>query len=752
VSSKPWSFLSARPARLLRPEPLPFPEAAVQEDSFVKFAIPVFLLLSISISAQNTGAISGTVYNSQGVVVDDATVTLVELRRERAVGTDGTFRFDGLRPGHYHVRAESPREGSATGDIEVAAGETRTLEIVVDRAVHAEEIVVSASPETRVASEVYQPVNVLDEEEIARRIEPTLGETLKNEPGVSSTYFGPGSSRPIIRGLGSDRIRILEEGVGTGDVSNVSPDHAVSVDPASADQIEIVRGPATLLYGSNAVGGVVNILDQRVPSRVPAQAVTGKVDLRLGTVSDERTGSVDALGGAGSFAWHAGFLRRETGDYQIPGGEILSNSSLKTTSGTAGASWIGERGFFGLAVTDFDTRYGVPADEEIDIELDQRRFDLRGALTNIGGFFRDARIRIGTNSYEHVELEGSEVGTRFQSEGIEGRIEASHRDVGRVRGSFGVQFLNNEFEAAGEEAYIPPNETSAQALFAFHELTAGSVDFQLGGRYEHQDVSTTAPDLPSRSFNGLSGSVGAIWQPADPYTVAISIARAVRLPTATELYANGPHAATRQFEVGDPNLESETSLGIDLSLRRTAGRVSGQINLFNNQFDGYIYEAPTGEEEDDFPVFQFTQTDARFRGIEVETHVELWHRDAQHVELEIGGDLVRATLQGGGNLPRIPPTRLRAGVRYEGGPLSGLLEVQRYGEQDEIATFEEPTDGYTLVNAMVGYRFFVGNTIHDLLLRGTNLTDELARSHVSPLKELAPLPGRDFNLSYRLTF
>ena len=740
------------------------------------FAFAIALFFPLAAAAQ-TGSITGTVYSSQAAVVTDATVTVVELRRSVKTSAEGTFRFDNLRPGHYHVRAESPREGSATGDIEVAAGESRTLEIMVDRAVHAEEIVVSASPDTRVASEVYQPVNVLGEDEIARRLQPTLGETLKQEPGVDATYFGPGSSRPVIRGLGADRIRILQDGVGTGDASNVSPDHAVSVDPANADQIEIVRGPATLLYGSNAVGGVVNVIDQRVPSRIPASPVTGTVDLRLGTVADERTGSIDLLGGAGSLAWHAGFLRRETDDYRIPGpadehdadvgGTTLENSSLFTESVTAGASWIGTRGFIGLAVSTFDTGYGVPGhehhegeeeeeeDEEepgVRIDLAQRRIDLKGGFNDLDGFFRNVRLRAGKSEYEHVELEGSEIGTRFLNDGLEGRVEATHRDIGRLRGSFGVQWTRNEFEAMGEEAYVPPNETAAQAVFAFHELTVGVVDLQFGGRYEHQDVSTTAAVLPSREFDGLSGSIGAIAEPFPGYTAAVSIARAVRLPTATELYANGPHAATRQFEIGNPMLDEETSFGVDISLRKTAGRVSGQINLFNNEFEGYIFDTPTAEEADGLQVFRFVQADARFRGAEIESHIELWHVGQRHLELEIAADFVRATLNSGGNLPRIPPVRYRLGLRYEGGPLSAALEAQTYARQNDVADFEEATPGYTLVNASLGYRFFVRNSIHDISLRGTNLTDELARSHLSPLKELAPLPGRDVTLSYRLTF
>jgi len=265
-------------------------------------------------------------------------------------------------------------------------------------------------------------------------------------------------------------------------------------------------------------------------------------------------------------------------------------------------------------------------------------------------------------------------------------------------------------------------------------------------------VSVDAAGLPDRDFGGISGSVGTIWKPADGYIVAASLARAVRLPTATELYANGPHAATAQFEVGNPLLEEETSLGLDLSFRRTVGRFRGELNLFNNQFDGYIYEAPTGDVEDDLPVFEFIQRDARFRGFELMTHTHLLSRGQSHLEFDLGADYVRATVAGGDNLPRIPPMRALASLQLHGGPLNALVEVRHTFEQDDTASYETETEGYTFVNAHIGYRFFFHETIHDVMLRATNLTDELARSHVSPLKDRAPLPGRDIALSYRLSF
>lgn len=733
--------------------------------------------LSAGASAQ-PATIVGRVYDPQAQPVGDATVTLVEIRRVTRTAADGSFRFDAVPPRHYHLRAESPRLGFTVGEADVAAGETRTVEVVIDPLVHAEEIIVTANAGSRRASEVYQPVNVLSEEDLQMQVRPTIGETLAQEPGVASTSFGAGASRPVIRGLGADRIRVLEEGIGTGDVSNVSPDHAVSVDPAGAEQIEIVRGPATLLYGSNAVGGVVNVISERIPSRLPAGPIAGSIEQRFGSAAAEKTTTALLDGAAGQFAWHTGFSLRDTNDYEIPGPAdalddpdhfegVLENSSLQSRSTSLGGSWIGERGFLGFGVTDFTTGYGVPghahhhgeeedADEEdeappVRVDLERRRFDLRGELAGLG-LFQNARTRIGITDYRHLELEGAEVGTRFENDAVEARLEADHRPFGRVQGTWGVQTTSNDFEAFGEEAYIPPNTSRSAAVFAFEEIPGERFDFQFGARYERQSLAVDAPGLPDRDFGGLSGSAGTIWKPTGGTIIALSLARAVRLPTATELYANGPHAATRQFEIGNPDLDDETSLGLDLSIRRIAGRFRGEINLFNNSFDGYIYDSPTGETADEFPVYQFVQRDARFRGFEVVTHTHLVSWGGAHVELDLGGDYVRATLRGGENLPRIPPMRLSAGLQAHGGPLQGRVEVRKTFAQNDVAPGESSSDGYTMFDAHLGYRFFVRETIHDVMLRGTNLTNQLARSHVSPLKDLAPLPGRDVSLSYRISF
>jgi iron complex outermembrane recepter protein len=780
-------------------------------------ALPLVCLLTLAAAVPAAaqparGSIAGTVVTEGGAPIAGADVSILELNRHATTGADGAFRFDNVPPGEYLLEAVSERAGTGLTRAVVAPGATAEVTLGLDLAVHREEILVTASADARGQLELAQPTAVVGGEELRRRLEPSLGETLSKEAGVSSTYFGPGASRPVIRGLGGDRVRVLQDGVGAGDASNTSPDHAVSIDPLTAERIEVLRGPSTLLYGSSAVGGVVNVIDQRIPDRVPSAPVTGVVELRGGTVADERSGAAVLDGGGGEWAWHVDFLKRETDDYEIPGfaeseafrraeeeehgeeeeGEeheeeafgVLENSALETESGSVGLSWVSEGGFLGVSVGGLDSLYGVPGhahhhegeegeegeehqeEEEapVRVDLEQRRADLRGAITRPFGPFRGARLRFGTTDYEHSELEGAEIGTVFTNDTREGRFELVQRPFGALSGSFGAQVATRDFTAVGEEAFIPPTETESWALFAFEELAQGPLSWLFGARYEKQDVSADLPAIPpeslesrigidSRSFDGFSASAGVVWRPAEAYSFALSLARSTKLPNAEELFSNGPHIATRAFEVGDPNLEQETSLGADLSLRKHGGKLSGEVSLFANRFDDYIFEQATGDEADGLPVFRFVQRDAEFVGAELTGVAELYHGEPHHFDLELGADFVRAELRDTGEpLPRIPPRRYRLGLHYLGERLQGTVEGQRVEAQDRLAPLETRTEGYTLLNASLSYRFFFGERLLDLLLRGTNLTDEEARNHVSFLKDLVPLPGRDVSLAVRFSF
>lgn len=725
-------------------------------------------LLSHSVDAAETGRITGRVLDRSGQPVTDAAIRLAGTPRRTVVEADGRFVLEAVVAGTYLISAESPRFGRAVVPVEVRAGELVEVAVEIDPAVHRDAIVVTASPDVRSLGDLAQAVSVVSDEELMRVLKPTLGETLSGEPGVNATYFGQGASRPIIRGLAGDRIRVLLSGIGTGDVSTTSPDHAVAVEPMGAERIEIVRGPATLLYGSSAIGGVVNVIDPSIPDVLPGRTLSGTVELRGASANEELGGAAELTGELGRLAWHVDYSKRETEDYRVPGlpeaaedGEDrplrgrVENSAVESESATFGLSWVGNDGYFGMSITNFKTLFGIPAevDPPVRSDLSQRRLDLKGEWRRELGIFQGAKVRFGLTDYQHVELEGEEVGTKFTNDSWEARLELPHRPLGPLRGAVGIQMSRRDFVARGEESFVPPSLTDAWGVFLFEELGEGPLRWQLGGRYERQQTTVDAPGVPDRDLAGVSGSLGLSWAPNEEYGLLLSVARSAKLPNAEELYSNGPHAATLAYEIGDPNLAVETSLGVDIGLQKRTGRLTGKINFFANTFSDFIYEELTGEEVDGLRVFRFSQADATFTGAEIEAHLDLLHAEPQHLELELTADRVRAEFaDGGGALPRIPPMRAGLALLYRGERWHGRAEGRHVFAQDRIAALETETGGYTLWGLSLGYRFFTGKVVHDVVVSGSNLSDELALVHTSFLKDVAPLPGRDVRLAYRLSF
>ncbi len=642
-------------------------------------------------------------------------------------------------------------------------------------AINLEDFVVSASPFARAQDEVTQPTSVLAGQKLQFKLQPSLGETLAEEPGISSTYFGPGASRPIIRGLGGDRIRVLTGGVGTMDASVVSPDHAVSLEPILIDRIEVVRGPASLLYGGAAVGGVVNVIDGRIPEELPENPVDGRFEVRLDSAADERTGAGLLTGAAGHFAWRIDGFHRETDDVKIPGlaptpqkaaemiaaGEtpgngVLPNSATESRGGSIGVSYIGQSGHLGVSYNGYDSLYGTVAEPDVHIDLRQRRWDIHGEMLQPIGLLRAIKLQAGIADYRHDELEGGALGTEFTNQGYEGRLEFLHEKIGGLEGAIGLQASRSDFAAVGEEAFLPPSVTHNNAAFFYEEAVVKPVTFQFGARVERQEITPDAGSgLPGRALTGTSLSAGAVWSLSDDYALTLSLTRNERLPNAQELYANGPHAGTGAFEIGDASLGSETSQGVDLGFRKREGPITGALTLFMNRFDGYIFEENTGaaEPDDNLPIYRFVQRDARFYGGELEVVFHL-HKSREHeADLRVTSDYVRAdNTTDDQPLPRMPPFRLGAAFDWRSGNFSVTAEVRHSADQDRIAPIETPTDGYTLVNLGGSYRFVGKRTETQLFARVTNLTDETARVSTSVLKDIAPLPGRDFTAGVRLAF
>lgn len=642
-----------------------------------------------------------------------------------------------------------------------------------------ENYIVTAAPFSRDQAELASATNVLAGQSLLIARQSSLGATLDGQPGIASTSFGPGASRPVIRGLGGDRVRVLNNGAGVMDASVTSPDHAVAIEPLLAGRIEVVRGPATLLYGSNAVGGIVNVMDARIPDAIPASAITGRVEGRHGTAAREWTG-VAAFDGAlgSSFAWHAEGLRRDADDMRLPGGGALENSAVSTTAYSGGFSFVSKKGYAGVSARRLETEYGVPGhthhhehdhghdddDDDHDhehehahgvtIKLVERGYDLAGELMRPFGIFSGARVKLAAADYKHTEFEGDEIGTVFKNKGFEGRLELLHEKLGgRLDGAWGFQYTRSDFSAFGEEAFVPPSLTQNTAVFFFEELPLDPLTLQFGARAGEQKIST---DDASRRDGVWSASFGAVLalDREKTWTLGASFARSERAPAAQELFADGPHAGTNAYEIGDPNLSHEKSLGIDISLRRKRGRVTGAMTVFANRFDGFVFERATGAMRDDMPEYAYAQHDALFYGGELELVLHL-HESASHsLDLEFTADSVRAENRDAHeSLPRITPRRAGVAFEYRGRAFSAGLGVQTVARARNLASGETPTAGYGLLGAHAEWRVMLGRGVEcEFFVRGANLADREARNHVSFLKDIAPLPGRDVTLGARLVF
>ncbi len=658
--------------------------------------------------------------------------------------------------------------------------------------------------------DILSGTSVLSGIELVRDLRPQIGDTLARLPGVSATSFSPGASRPVLRGFQGERIRVLTDGIGSIDVSNTSADHAVTIDPLTAERIEVLHGPAVLLFGSQAIGGAVNVLDRRIPRRVPDEPIHVDVIAGYGSADDERSigGGVDFALGKGGLVAHLDASYRTTNDREI-GGFLLSpelraeqreiaaeelaeghadeaaeaqelaefrglipNSATETYTLGGGLALIRDRGNIGVSVSYFDTGYGVPSrpgaghhhggeeeggDEEegeapVSIGMNQVRVDLRGELEIDRGLVDKVRVRAGYADYEHIEIEGEEVGTRFLTDGFEGRLELVQADRNGWRGVTGAQYFTRDFDAIGAEAFVPANKTDQIGLFTLQELDLGKLGLEAAARFEHTDVRSRDAGV-SRNFNAFTVAAGASYELARRVKIGANVSRAERAPAAEELFSNGPHVATQAFEIGDPTLAKEKSIGAELYARAETDDYKLGATLFANWFDDYIFQTDIGEEEDGLPVFQYFQRDARYVGFELEASATLHRSDRLRIVGDLVTDYVRATIRDeGGPVPRIPPLRVLAGLEAQSESIDGRVEVEWVDDQDRVAAFENRTDGHTLVNASLAWRPFGKTNGTTLLLSANNIFDVDARRHASFTKDFVPLAGRDIRVSLRATF
>lgn len=678
--------------------------------------------------------------------------------------------------------------------------------------VHDSGPIVVTAPYVR-SLDILGNVSVLEGEELARDIRGQIGDTLTRQPGVSATSFAPGASRPVLRGFSGERVRVLTDGIGSIDVSNTSADHAVTIDPLTVERIEILRGPAVLLFGSQAIGGAVNLFDRRIPRKVPADHV--HIDAIGGyatAANDRNAGASIDVALSPQIVAHLDGSWRKSGDARAGGyvfapgirGDLLhlaeheiedghadeaaeltaqansrgkiANTASETWTAAGGLSLINDGGQLGISLSYFDSNYGVPSrpdtahdhggdhdDDDhghdhgegpVTIGLKQWRADLRGEVEMGDGFFDKLRIRAGYADYEHTEYEGDEVGTVFTNTGVEGRLELAQNERGGWRGASGVQYSHRDFDAIGAEAFVPRNLTDQFALFTLQEWTAGPIGLEAAGRFEA--TSVRAPTLGiTRSFNTFSGALGATYDLGQTVKFGVSVARAVRAPSAEELFSNGPHIATQSFEVGNPDLKREASWGAEASFKVKTDAFNLSLTGYSNWFDDFIYSAATGAEEDGLPVFRYFQRDARVWGFEAEASARLAQVGGFNIVGDVTADMTRATIKGAGadrNVPRIPPLRVLGGIEAQGERVDARVEVEWTDDQARIAAFETPTDGFTLVNASISWRPLPDTKNLTLSLAANNIFDVDARRHASFTKDYVPLAGRDIRITARASF
>jgi iron complex outermembrane receptor protein len=628
------------------------------------------------------------------------------------------------------------------------------------------------------------PSTVLSGDDLTFQQKGSLGETLNKQPGVSSSYFGPGASRPIIRGQDGDRIRILRNGVGALDASSLSYDHAVPLDPVNVERVEIVRGPAALLYGGSAIGGVVNTFDNRIPTEA-IDGIHGAGELRYGGADTTRSSAGKLEAGNGQFALHLDASAREFNDLKIPGyaktareranddGDSkkhrLANSDGRQDGGAVGGSYTWDDGYAGLSYSNYDSNYGSPAEQDVRIRMQQEHYAFASEIRNLDGPFTSIKLDAGYTDYEHREIEGGEVGTTFKNKGYEARVEARHQPLGPFNGVIGAQVSRNEFSALGEEAFVPQTDTNAAALFILEELQATDrLLFTLGGRLEHTTVDPDAKGNErfasadrSSSFTAGSLSSGAVYTLTPIWSVAATLGYTERAPTFYELYANGAHVATGTYEVGDAGLSKEKAVSSDLALRFDNGTHKGSVGVFYSHFSNYIGLLGTGrtlndegeEDADGIPEYTYSGVRARFSGIEAQDRWNLGENAYGKFALELSGDYTRAkNLDTGEDLPRIAPLRLNSGLLWELDKWQARIDVEHASSQHRVPDNESGTDGYTTLGANVGYHFDVGQSKWLAFVNAENLTNQTVRYASSILRDIAPAEGRSIQVGLRTTF
>ena len=722
------------------------------------FKLTAFLFIfSAAVFAQTNGKISGKVYfGDNKTPLHGATVEIVQLKRTALTDDEGNFEFVDIPAGRYTIHAHNEGFADATQNVVVTAGATAGVDFAMQISGVKETVTVTATGAEQSSFEAIQTTSTVDSTVILERPGAGLGDAVDNQPGVAKRDSGSGSSRPVIRGFDGDRVKITTDGVSVGSLGSQSGDHAEPIDVMAVERIEIVKGPATLLYGSNAIGGVVNAISGHDEDAHPG--FRGYFSTTGSTNSNQAGVSAGGEYGIKNWLFWTNLSGQRSGDYSAGGnfGKVL-NTFARSANFTGGLGYYTKKFFANGNYNFYQSRYGIPLDfRETNPELRTLRIwrnDLRfnGGFRELNSYISSVKLTFDASNYRHQELAEGEVGTTFRNRVFSVRMMFDQQKQGKLTGRFGFEGFKRKFSTAGEETLIDgPVTQNAFSVFALEEFTYDRVTLQFGGRIENNRYRPTDPNLPKRSFTGFSGAIGARFKLWEGGAFVANYSHAFRAPALEELYNNGPHDGSLSFEIGDPNLEAEVSDGIDLSLRQQSKRVRGEINFYYYDLKNYVFLAPTGDVDpgSGFPIAEFLQGDSRYLGTEATIDVTA----NKYLNLLGGFDYVNAKLRSGEDLPRIPPFRARLGLDFHYKDLSVRPEWVLVAGQNRVFTDETPTAGYGVVNIAASYLIPGKHYANIFSVNAFNLTNQLYFNHLSFIKDISPGIGRGVKFSYTVRF
>lgn len=776
-----------------------------------KIIIFTALLCVSSIYAQSK-SLHGKLIDNNGSPLANTFLRLVNQDQSTTTDDQGLFNFDGVGSGNYQIDVEISTQDHFITDISY---DGTPVEIFVDE-ISLDKLVVTSNPLEHNTLQMTTPVTLIDEQDLITNRGLNINQTLERIPGVNSASFGNAAGQPVIRGQQGNRVTILNNNGLIQDAANVSPDHWISTEPLLAKRIEVLKGPATLLYGGQAVGGVVNVIDNTIPREMP-DGISGGIEMRLSDNTVDARSGVAALDMAltGNLAAHIDYQKTETNSYEIPGYAesaylraleeheehehdeeheeheeheeeaygILENSDIRSQAGSLGISYIGNNGYWGVSYQKFDRNYGIPGhshaheheeheehedDEEheeheeheeeiVRLDLDKTVWAIRGQQRFTESFFKELNFNYSNTNYTHTELEGDEIGTVFDNQASEARVELLHKRLLGFSGALGLQLTNREFSALGEEAYILPSKTNSIGFFMIEEMDFDRWHWEFGWRYDYQQID--GANIAERDEETFSASIGANIKLTDHWSLPLNFSNAQRLATAEELFSNYltgdeliPHLATAAIEIGNPNLDKETANNMDIGIRYQDDNWNLKAAYFYNKINDFIFLNPTGEESDELPIFVYDQRNATFEGYEIEASYGFSDGFNNSWKIGLFTDAVNAKLNSGGYVPRIPSSRYGLSVDFARGNVGARIDYAHVSRQKDLAEFELPTNSYDMLDMHIEYLLFGGRTETTLFIRGNNLLNEEIRDHASFIKDIAPRPARNLSAGFRVNF